>query len=412
MKDLLQDTRVQRLLAANITGSVGSGVTIIAVPWLLIQQPGGERAYGYATLGTTLALFLFMPYYGAWIDRHSRKSMMLAGELFGFVATLAMAGWAFASGRVETWQLMTSYFCGMLYYTLHYPAKFAFIQQTFERRHYQSLTGLMEIQGQTASMLAGGIASLLIGHVSLPVILLADAGTYLFSYLVQCTIPYRADHVDEARKRSPKNAWFAMAEGGRWLRDRPRLCVFLLATYVPFVAVMVGNYLFPIYVDRVLATSSDVFGRGEVVFALGAILAGLCIPRLATHHGAHRTIVVTMGLFLVGLAVLSLLPATPLYYAALLLLGLGSAGSRVARGALVLNLVPNTVMGRVQMFFSAFDRLLRTLLTFGATLIVARASAALGFAGLGAIVLIAFAAMLASRSSIRASAGDPVRSVA
>lgn len=412
MKDLLQDTRVQRLLLANITGSIGSGVTIIAVPWMLIQQPGGERFYGYATLGTTLALFLFMPYYGAWIDRHSRKRMLLIGEAFGFTATLAMAAWAFLSGRVETWQLMTSYFCGMLYYTLHYPAKFAFIQQIFERRHYQSLTGLMEIQGQTAAMLAGGIASLLIGQVALPVILLADAGTYLVSFLIQSTIPYRADHVDAARNRAPRNAWVAMAEGGRWLRDRPRLSVFLLATYVPFVVVMVGNFLFPIYVDRVLAASSDVFGRGEVVFALGAILSALLIPKLATRHGADRTIVVTMALFLGGLVMLSVFEVTPLYYAALLLLGFGNAGSRVARGALVLNLVPNTVMGRVQMFFSAFDRLLRTVLTFGATMIVARASASLGFVCLGLILLIAFVAMLASRSSIRAPAAEALRPAA
>ena len=406
MKALLKDTRVQRLLLANITGSIGSGVTIIAIPWLLVQQPGGERLYGYATLGTTLALFLLMPYYGSWIDRHSRKAILLAGELFGFTATLAMAIWAFSSGRVETWQLMTSYFCGMLYFTLHYPAKFAFIQQTFNRRDYQSLIGLTEIQGQTAAMLAGGIASLLIGHVALPVILLADAGTYLFSFFVQSTIPYQADHLDATRSRAPKNSWLAMAEGGRWLRERPRLCLFLLSTYVPFVIVMVGNYLFPIYVDRVLAASSDVFGQGEVVFALGAMCAALLIPRLATHHGADRTIVVTMGLFLVGLTMLGLFAATPLYFAALLLLGFGNAGSRVARSAVVLTLVPVNVMGRVQMFFSAFDRLLRTILTFGATLIVARHSASLGFAGLAAILLIAFVSMLASRSSIRAAAPE------
>lgn len=412
MKDLLQDTRVQRLLLANITGSIGSGVTIIAVPWMLIQQPGGERFYGYATLGTTFALFLFMPYYGAWIDRHSRKRMLLIGEAFGFIATLAMATWAFLSGRVETWQLMTSYFCGMLYYTLHYPAKFAFIQQIFERRHYQSLTGLMEIQGQTAAMLAGGIASLLIGQVALPVILLADAATYLISFLIQSTIPYHPDHMNVARKQAPRNAWVAMAEGGRWLRDRPRLCVFLLATYVPFVAVMVGNFLFPIYVDRVLAASSDVFGRGEVVFALGAILSALLIPQLATRHGADRTIIVTMALFLCGLVMLSVFNVTPLYYAALLLLGFGNAGSRVARGALVLNLVPNAVMGRVQMFFSAFDRLLRTVLTFGATMIVARASASLGFACLSLLLLIAFVTMLASRSSIRTPVPEMLRPAA
>jgi len=403
VKDLLQDTRVQRLLLANFTGSIGAGVTIIAVPWLLVQRPDGDRLYGYATLGTTFALFLLMPYYGAWLDRHSRKRVLLAGELFGAAATLAMALWGLWSGRVETWQLVTTYFCGMLYYTLHYPARFAFVQQTFERRHYQSLTGLMEIQGQTASVLAGGLASLFIDRVPLPLILFANAGTYLFSFVVQSTLPYRATHL-ESGGPTPQNAWLAMAEGGRWLRERPRLCLFLICTYVPFVAIMVGNYLFPIYVDRVLAASAAVFGRGEVVFAFGAILAGLLIPRLATRHGADQTIVFSMALFLAGLAMLALLHSVPLFYASLLLLGLGNAGSRVARSAIILTLVPNTVLGRVQMFFAAFDRLLRTVLTFGATYVVVHQGAAPGFAGLAAIAAAAFAGMLASRSAVRTTA--------
>jgi MFS family permease len=155
MKDLIRDTRVQRLLLANITGSIGSGITIVAIPWLLVHRRGGDQVYGYATIGTTIALFLFMPYYGLWIDRHSRKRMLLAGELFGLVATVSMAAVAFVSGHVDTWQLIASYFCGMMYYTLHYPAKYAFLQQIIDPKHFQSLTGLVEIQGQAASMISG-----------------------------------------------------------------------------------------------------------------------------------------------------------------------------------------------------------------------------------------------------------------
>lgn len=395
---MLKDACVRRLIVANITGSVGSGVTLIAVPWLLIQQPGGTRFYGYATLGTTVALFLFMPYYGAWLDRHSRKAMLLAGELFGFFAMLAMAAWAYAADDLSTPQLMTTYFCGMLYSTLHYPAKFAFIQELFQRRHYQSLTGLMEIQGQTASMMAGGLASLWVGHVALPLLLLADALTYLFSFWVQRGLP------QPKRRHAPRthrNAWHAMAEGGRWLCERPRLCVFLLCTYVPFVVVMAGNYLFPVYVDRILLATSSVYGRGEMVFALGALLAGVMIPRWAPRHGADRTMVFTMTAFFCGLTILTFLHSTVLYYAALLLLGLGSAGSRVARGAVVLTLVPPEVLGRVQMFFAAFDRLLRTCLIFTATVLVARYDAAVGFASLAAVVAVAFVGMMISRTSIR-----------
>ena len=78
MKELLRDFRIRRLLLANITGSIGSGITIFAVPWLLVHWAGGNEAYGTVTIATTVVLFLFMPYYGTWVDRHSRKTMLLA----------------------------------------------------------------------------------------------------------------------------------------------------------------------------------------------------------------------------------------------------------------------------------------------------------------------------------------------
>ncbi len=397
MKTLLRDTRVQRLLLANITGSVGSGVTIIAVPWLLVHRAHGDQLYGWATLGTTIALFLLMPYYGAWLDRHSRKTMLLVGEAFGFLATLSMGLWALGTGGVATWQLIASYFCGMLYYTLHYPAKYAFLQQIFARHQYQSLMGLLEIQGQVAMMIAGGLASMLVDHVSLAVILLLDSATYLFSFAVQSTLPYESTHLRDAATKPAAGVWASLAEGGRWLRAHPRLSVFFACTLVPFILVMVSNYLFPIYVADVLHANAAVFGRGEIVFAVGAMLAGAVMPLLATKRGADQAIILGSALCVASLALVVLLPVQPAYYAALLLFGFGNAGTRVARSALFFSLVPNAIMGRVGMFFSTFDRVLRTLLTFAMTLILARASAVAGFAVLLVVLLAALAGALATR---------------
>ena len=61
---------------------------------------------------------------------------------------------------------------------------FGFIQQIFDRSQYQSLTGLLEIQGQAAMMIAGGLGGILVEHVSLTTILLFDAATYLVSFQI------------------------------------------------------------------------------------------------------------------------------------------------------------------------------------------------------------------------------------
>ena len=400
MKELLRDFRIRRLLLANITGSIGSGVTIFAVPWLLVHQPGGNATYGTVTIVTTIALFLFMPYYGVWVDRHSRKTMLLGSELFGFLATGAMAAVGAATGHYALWQLAAIYFCGMFYYTLHFPAKFAFLQQVFAKSQYQSLMGLMEIQGQTAMMIAGGLGAVLVEHVSLTVILLFDASTYLFSFLIQSTLPYESTHLEAADAAAPVTAWRAIGEGWRWLHDRPRLTVFFTASLMPFIAVMVGNYLFPIYIAQTLQAGAWVFGAGEIVFAVGAILAGFSLPGFIAEHSARNTVPVTIAVFAAGVALLVLLPATGPYMLASLLLGFGNAGSRVARSAAMLHLIDNKVMGRVGSFFHAFDRVLRTVLTSAAIALVAVGGARPAFALLLVLVLAGLAAVYRSRSAL------------
>ncbi len=409
MKELLRDPRIRRLLLANITGSIGAGVTIIAIPWILIQREGGERLYGYITILSTLALFAMVPHYGAWLDRHSRKAAMLAAEVFGAVTTLSMATWMFVTGEAATWQLLVIFFCGMLYYTLHFPAKFAFVQQVFERKHYQALMGLLEIQGQTASMLAGGLAALMIDHVDLSTILLLNGGTYVFSYFIQRPLPYTASHVSADQPKTSVTA--DLVEGLRWLGARPAFTTFILCTLAPFVAVMVGNYLFPIYVQHILRASAAVFGTGEMAFAVGAIAAGLAGPPLLTRLPTATVALGMMALFVVGLALLSGVPTVATFYVALLLIGLGNAGARVARGTVLLHEVPNALMGRVNVVIAAVDRLVRTLMQFAAIAVVVRADAVLAFGGLltftGGALLVAFLTRRAIPRTVYATVAPP-----
>ncbi len=430
MQDLLRDTRVRRLLVANTLGSIGSGITIFAVPWLLVHEPDGNAAYRWVTIATTIVLFVVSPYYGAWVDRHSRKTALLASEAWGFAATAAMALLGLALGGFSVWQLMAVYFAGMLYYTLHYPAKFALIQQMFDRSQYQSLTGLLEIQGQTAMMIAGGLGGLLVAHVPLWVILAFDAATYAASFALQSTLPYTATHlapagaaavavagasatattgpapVSTARVSAARGVWTAVGEGWRWLVDRPLLGLFFTCTLIPFVIVMAGNYLLPIYVAQTLRAGPGWFAAGEIAFALGAIAAGFMLPRLIGRHSASDTLPGTMLVFLAGLLIVLVAPYPLAFLVAGLLLGFGNAGTRVARSALLMHLVPNHMMGRVGGFYQVLDRVLRTLLVMAMVVIDTRGPVA-GYLLLAVLAVLALAGALHSRATVRSAMAAP-----
>ena len=407
MKVLLRDSRVRRLLVANTLGSIGSGITIFAVPWLLVHRDGGNEAYRWTTIATTLVLLLVSPTYGAWLDRHSRQTALLASELWGFAAMTAMALLGLALGGFGMLQLVVIYFAGMLYYSLHYPAKFAFVQQIFPPSQYSTLTGLLEVQGQTAMMIAGGLGGLLVDRVPLWVILLFDAATYLTSFLIQRTLPYEASHLTKPAGAPRTGIWRGVLEGLRWLGARPRLAIFFTCAMIPFVVVMAGNYLFPIYVSQTLHAGSGTFAAGEIAFAVGSILAGFLLPQLLGRYSAAVTIPGTMAVFLLGLACIFVLRFPAAFVLAGALLGFGNAGSRVARSALLLRLVPNEVMGRVSSFYTILDRLLRSALVMAMAVIDTHGPPA-GYALLTVVFVVALFGVVQTRHAALPRPAHPV----
>ncbi|MFC4182310.1 MFS transporter [Saccharococcus thermophilus] len=90
MNRLYRDRRLYLLLVANLFSSVGTGITMTAVPWLLVQKPDGGTWFVYMSTTMTIIMFLLTPYVGMWIDHMSRKAMLMLGEAMGLVIAAMM----------------------------------------------------------------------------------------------------------------------------------------------------------------------------------------------------------------------------------------------------------------------------------------------------------------------------------
>jgi hypothetical protein len=112
-----------------------------------------------------------------------------------------------------------------------------------------------------------------------------------------------------------------------------------------------------------------------------------------------------MIVFTLGVVVLLSLRHSFFYLTAALLLGFGNAGSRVARSALMLHLVPNALMGRITVFYHLLDRLLRTILV-AAMAIIDFYGPPSGFAVLLGLMVFSIWGALATRRSIHASEAE------
>jgi MFS family permease len=396
MKELLQDRRFHLVLAANLLSSIGSGITMIAIPWLLVSGEGGAVLFGYATIIMTIINFIMAPFIGQWVDRFSRKKLLVFGELAGFLVVLLFSIAGFLGMDYGYWHYMLLYGTGSFYYNLFYPGIFALNQEIFPKSVYKSLNGAMEIQGQLSSVIAGAISAMLIGQLQLEWLLLFDSFTYLSAFMLFIAIPYTRK-VEGAEIDT--SYWVKLTEGYRYMTKRPKLFLFLLASFVPFIGVMVTNYLFPIYLVDVLKVDSSIYGAQSMVYGVGAVIAGIFIPILSKRLGNENSIIITTFFYTGGLILLILSEAVSVYLILIAILAFGNAGTRVARNSYLMDHIPNKIVGRVDSLFRTIGLGIRVLLLTIFTFVNAHLQVSYSFYILAGLLVVSLCIVASTRNS-------------
>lgn len=405
-----RDRRFLAIILSDFTSGVGTGITIFAVPWFLIRQTwepveigmgafsativNGQQLYGIAMIAVTMAAAVIAPFWGVWLDRLSRKSLLVGCELYGFVTVslFVVLGWLHGT---QTWHYVALYTLAVLYFTTYYPTRFALVQQVFERRHYGAINGALEIVSQSAMVMTGAIAAALIELVGFQAILVIDAATYLFGGLLLLTVPYEAlGESEETRRSSPLRN---LVEGVAFLRSNPKLLVFLLASFMAFVCVIPMNYLWPNHVQHTLGASVRVFAAGEIAFSVGAIVAGVLQPVLIRRFGPFGAILIASGVFTIAVFLKALILVPVAYVLLLLVTGWGNAGTRVARSTLIMELVPMRLVGRVNTVLSMFQKAALVVLVGIFTARIAEEGTPLGFLIVTGLMVLALIGLVATR---------------
>lgn len=356
MKSLYKDSRFRLIISANIASSIGSGITMIAIPWMLVSSDDGNKVFGFITIGMTILSFILTPFIGNLVDKVSRKKLLIVSEIVCFVLLFIFSLLGFMGLPYEIWHYTIIYMIGSLYYTIFYPTMFALNQEIFTKDHYKSLNGTMEVQGQLSSMIAGGLASILLMKWELHYILLLNTISYGAAIFFYLKLPYvRLPTIKTEVVKSQ------VSEGIRYMLARPAVFIFLLFSFMPFIGVMLTNYLFPVYLVDVLEADASVYGIEGMIYAIGAVIAGVFVPTLSSKFGNEKTIIFGILVYTIAISLIVFVDL-PVYLSLMLFLAIGNSSTRVARNSFLMDHIPNNIIGRVDSLFRTLGLLIRILL--------------------------------------------------
>ncbi|MEU8433983.1 MFS transporter [Streptomyces sp. NPDC029216] len=340
------------VLVANTISIAGSSLTLIGVPWFVLQTTGSAGRAGVVAFCATLPIVVAALVGGPVIDRIGRRRVSAASDLVCALSVGAIPLLHYA-GLLEFWMLCALMALGGLVHTPGLTARSVLLPSLAEHAGttVTRAASLYDAVSRGARMIGAAVAGLLIAVLGAEAVLLMDAATYAVSALLVSAF-LRGVPAAEPQRAAQKPSFAAyraeLAEGWRFLtRSRLLLGITLMVMMTNGLDQGWSSVLLPVHGREDLGGATAIglmislFGGFAL---LGALLYGAWgerFPRRALFAGAF---LVSGGTRYVVAAVTD----TPLPLAVTMALaGLGAGVLNPVLSTVIFERVPEELRSRV-----------------------------------------------------------------
>jgi len=282
-----------RLWSSETISSFGAQFSELAIPLTaVLLLRGSALQLGVLNAAVTAPFLLFSLIAGVWIDRHRRRSVLIASNI-GRAILLATIPLAAATGHLSIILLLSvAFLIGTLrvFFDIAYQS---FLPGIVEREQLVDANSRLEASRAVSSAAGPSLAGGVIQVLTAPFAIAFDAVSFIFSTLFLRKIDYHEPQPDRSSRQS---IMAEMRHGLRIVVRDPRLRSLAgagsTANFFEF-AIMA---LFLLYAVNLLNLQPDMIGVVLGAGATGAIAGALLAGKLASRIGTGPAILTSLVL--------------------------------------------------------------------------------------------------------------------
>lgn len=384
-----------KLWGGQTISEFGSQVTLLALPYIAISILH-VSAFEVAALGIfeQLPFLLFALPAGVWVDRLARRPILIVADACRALALTSIPV-AYLLDAVTIWQLFgVGFVVGVL--TVFFDVAYqSYLPSLVERERLLEGNSKLQVTASGAQIGGPGFAGALIGIVTAPYAILADAVSFLASSAFVIVIRKREDPVDHEQGGARRGMKAELMEGLRYVFGNRHLRAIAACTATSNFFCSVSWAILLVYFFRRLELSVQLVGIILSCSNIGILIGALTTGWVSNRFGVGRTIVVSAALVGPALLLIPVAPTSfpvPLLVVALMLWGYSGVAYNITQISLRQAMAPERLQGRMNsvMRFMVWGVLPLGLLLGGAlaTTIGLRETLFVGAAG-GAVAWLA-----------------------
>src|SRR5213592_2202259 len=265
-----------KLWAGQTISEFGTPVSQIAIPWIAIKNLN-ESAFAVASLTTVqfLPFLLFTLPAGVWVDRLSRRMVLIVGDLARAVL-LATIPLAYAFDALTLTQLyVVAFLVGIL--TVFFDVAYqSYLPDLVEREQLVEGNSKLQITVSAAQGAGPAIGGGLIQAFTAPYAVFVDAFSFVASGAFSAAIKKR-EHVAARIEGARQSMWTDLKEGLSYVLRHPYLRPQAMCTSTSNFFGSMGFALLFVYAARVWDMSAGLVGVGVGLGSAGWLLGALSV---------------------------------------------------------------------------------------------------------------------------------------
>ncbi|THA78601.1 MFS transporter [Streptomyces sp. A0642] len=382
------------VLAANSISTAGTSLTLIGVPWFVLETTGSAGRAGLVAFCATLPIVLAALIGGPVIDRAGRRRVSVVSDTVCGLAVAAVPLLYYANA-LAFWMLCALMALNGLFHTPGNTARYVLVPDLAEHAGttLARAASLFDAVSRGARMTGAALAGVLIALVGAETVLLLDAATFLVSAAliaagvrgVRAAEPLKtAAPVSLRTYRRELREGYAYLFGSRLLLGIVVMVLFMNGTDQGWNAV-----LLPVHASAELGGARDL-GLLTALFGAGGLTGALLYG--AVGHRCSRRAVFAVCVVLCGAPrfLVAALTGTTLPLAATMALsGIAGGVLNPILTTVIYGSVPDALRSRVSGAITAGCELAMPVGGLAAGLLVESAGASGALLAMGAVYLIA-----------------------
>jgi MFS family permease len=293
------------LWGAQGISAIGSRVTRTALPIAAILVAGaGAIDLGLLTVALTLPGAVLAWFGGGWVDRHSRRSLMIGADLVRAVLLLAIPG-AALFGAVTLALLYAVAVATGIASVAYQLADHVFVADLVGRERLLEANGKREAADAVAEISGPALGGALVAALTAPIAIAVDAATFVVSAFLIARIGRR----ETVAATQPSGSFVDDIRTGIrvvWRNEGVRALFLATATLAFCMSFMAS--LYTLYCLSALGLTPAQLGVTIGCGGLGALAGAAFAARASVRWGPQRTLI---GALAIGALAQVLIPLAP-----------------------------------------------------------------------------------------------------